>query len=81
MNRTYIRKNITFVSIILFVAIYWGITYIKPGFLYNYDGSIRQFGLNSNKKTVIPIWLLSILLAIVVYLAVLYYLALPKLLY
>lgn len=80
-TRNYIRKNLTLVSILIFVGIYSIVTYLKPGFLYNQDGSLRNFGLNSNKKTVIPIWLLAILLSLLSYLFVMYYLALPKLMY
>tara|TARA_Y100000780_G_C13694333_1_gene420828 strand:+ start:5775 stop:5963 length:189 start_codon:yes stop_codon:yes gene_type:complete len=61
--------------------IYCGIVYNEPGLIYNSDGSLREFGLNSSKKTVIPVWLLAILLAIVSYFIVLYYLAMPKMLY
>lgn len=79
MNRMFIRQNITTISIIIFMTIYLTILYFKPGFLYNKDGSLRQFGLNSNKKTVIPVWLLVILISILSYFFVLYYLTLPKL--
>ena len=47
--------------------------FIKPAFIYNNDGSFRQFGLGNTNKTVIPIWVFTIVLAIVSYLAVLYY--------
>ena len=79
-NRNYIRRNITSISIILFIISFTIVQLVKPGFLYNKDGSLRQFGLNSSKRTVIPIWLLSFILAIMSYLIVLYYLAIPKLL-
>ena len=75
MYRQYIRRNITSVSIILFVVLFAIIQYLEPAFLYEKDGSLRKFGLGSSKKTVIPIWLVSIILAIFSYLAVLYYLA------
>lgn len=78
MNRNYIRQNITSISLILFFILYSLVIYVKPGFLYNLDGSLRQFGLNSNKKTVFPVWLLAIIIAITSYFLVLYYLALPK---
>lgn len=81
LNRNYIRKNLSFISIIIFILSYTAITYMKPGFIYNHDGSLRNFGLNSSKRTIIPAWLLSILLAILSYLFVMYYLAIPKLLY
>jgi hypothetical protein len=51
---------------------------LKPGFLYKPDGSIREFGIGYKNKTIIPIWLLSIILGILSYLFVLYYLASPK---
>lgn len=78
MNRIFLRNNISTISILLFFVIYSIILYLKPGFLYNKDGSLRQFGLNNNKKTIVPIWLLVILIAIISYFALLYYLAIPK---
>lgn len=78
MYRTLIRENITLVSIILFVIIFGTIQMIKPSCFYNKDGSIRDFGVGYRNKTILPIWLLSILLGIVCYLAVLYYVSSPK---
>ena len=78
MNRTYIRKNITSVSIVLFVVIFSLIQLAEPAFLYEKDGSLRKFGIGTKKKTVIPIWFLTLILAIFCYLFVLYYLAIPK---
>jgi hypothetical protein len=53
----------------------------KPSFLYNKDGSIREFGIGYKNKTIFPIWLLSIILGIISYLFVMFYLAKPKLFY
>ena len=78
MYRQYIRRNITSVSIILFVALFAIIQYLEPAFLYDNDGALRQFGLGMKNKTILPIWLLSIFLAIVSYLLILYYLSFPK---
>ncbi len=78
MYRTLIRENITLVSIILFVIIFGTIQMMKPSCFYNKDGSIRDFGVGYRNKTILPIWLLSILLGIVCYLAVLYYVSSPK---
>jgi len=78
MNLRYIRNNIVSVSIVIFIALYMLILYTKPGFIYNNDGSLRQFGLNSSRKTVIPAWLLALVLAIASYFFVLYYLTIPK---
>uniref|UniRef100_A0A6C0ERI8 Uncharacterized protein n=1 Tax=viral metagenome TaxID=1070528 RepID=A0A6C0ERI8_9ZZZZ len=79
MYKNFIRENVTFVSIILFVMIFGIIQLIKPGFLYNKDGSIREFGIGYRNKTILPVWLLSLVLGIVSYLAVLYFIAYPKL--
>ena len=78
MNEQYIRKNITSVSIVLFVIIFCAIQLAEPAFLYDKDGSLRQFGLGTQKKTVIPIWFLTLIIAIFSYLFVLYYLSIPK---
>jgi hypothetical protein len=46
----------------------------KPALMYNEDGGFRPFGIGYRHKTVIPIWIASIVIAIFSYLAVLYYL-------
>ena len=76
--RTFIRNHITAVSIIIYIAVFCLVQAIKPSFLYNDDGSLKQFGLGVRQKTVIPIWLITMILAIFSYLFVLYYLAMPK---
>ena len=78
MYKTYIRENITLVAVILFVTIFGTIQMMKPACFYNRDGSIREFGIGYRNKTILPIWLLSLLLGIVCYLAVLYYVNIPK---
>jgi len=79
MNRNFIRRNITSFSIVIFLIVYVLINFFKPAFLYNNDGSLREFGLGLRKTTVIPAWLLAIILAILSYFSVLYYIAAPKL--
>ena len=81
MNRNFIRENITTVSIGLFVVIFSSIQLLKPSFLYNTDGSIREFGIGFKNKTILPIWLLSVVLGILSYLVVMYYIAHPRLYY
>ncbi len=78
MYYSIIRQNINSVSIILFLILFTIINYFKPGFLYNTDGSIREFGLGYKRKTIVPVWLLSLTLGIVSYLFVLYYITIPK---
>ncbi len=78
MNKQYIRENITFVAIILFVIIFGFIQILKPACFYNRNGSIREFGVGYKNKTILPIWLLSIILGILCYLAVMYYVTYSK---
>ena len=79
MYREFIRNNQTLLAIILFVIIFGIIQIMKPGFLYNRDGSVKEFGVGYKNKTIFPIWLLSLVLGILCYLFVLYYISLPKL--
>jgi hypothetical protein len=79
MKYSFIRKNINSFSILLFLVLFTLINIIKPSFIYNKDGSLREFGLGRKKRTIIPLWLMSIILGILSYLFVLYYITLPKL--
>lgn len=74
MNRNFLQTNVVAVAIILFLIIYGATQYFKPLFLYNTDGSLRVFGVGYRNKTILPMWLFSLVLAILCYLAVLYYL-------
>ena len=78
MYKTYIRENITLVAVILFVIIFGTIQMMKPACFYNKDGSIRHFGVGYRNKTILPIWLLSLVLGILCYLAVLVYISSSK---
>jgi hypothetical protein len=75
MYRGYIAKNVTLVSILLFLSIFITIQIGKPSFLYREDGSLRNFGIGYRNKTILPVWLLAIVLGILSYLFVLYYLS------
>ena len=73
MLRTFARNNTTLVAIIIFLAIFVMMHMLQPAFLYNKDGSIREFGVGYKNKTILPLWLFSIILGISCYLLVLYY--------
>lgn len=79
MNRTIIRRNITTISIAMYIILYLLVVLLEPAFLYNPDGSLRSFGVGYRNKTVVPLWLVSLCLGIFCYYCVLYYLAFPKL--
>ena len=73
MLRTFTKNNITLVSIVIFLVIFSIVQMIKPSFLYNKDSSLRQFGIGYKNKTILPLWLFSIILGILIYVFVLYY--------
>jgi hypothetical protein len=73
MLRNLIRNNLIMVSIVIFIFLYGLIVALQPSFLYNLDGSLRMFGIGYRRKTVIPAWLLAIILSISSYFFVLYY--------
>jgi len=78
MFKNYVRENAPLAAIILFLFIFGAIQMINPVCFYNKDGSIRHFGVGYKNKTILPIWLLSIVLGILCYLAVLVYISSSK---
>lgn len=79
MNRAFVQANQPAFAIGVFLVVYCGILWLRPAFLYNKDGSLRQFGVGNSRKTVIPAWLMALLVAILAYLGVMYYVAHPLL--
>ena len=73
---TLIRNNLAGSAILLYVIVFMLVQYMNPSFLYNEDGSLREFGIGYSSKTVLPIWLVAIILGILSYLAV-YYISRP----
>jgi hypothetical protein len=72
INQFFIKRHITSFSILVFLAAFAAIHSFKPRFMYNEDGSLRQFGIGFQRKTVVPAWLVAIVVAILSYLFVLY---------
>lgn len=62
-------------SILLFVLLFGSIHVAKPGLAYLPNGAYRPFGVGFKHKTVVPIWLISIVLAILSYTFVLFILS------
>ena len=73
ISKKFVRFNKLSVAIFIFLIIFSIIHYIKPTLLYTSDGGFRQFGVGYRNKTVLPIWIVAIVLALLCYLAVLYY--------
>ena len=70
--KSFIKKNRLSTSIVLFLIIFITIVQFRPAFLFNNDGSIRNFGLGKTNTSIIPAWLFGILIAILSYLLILY---------
>lgn len=73
-----LRTHITSISIVIFIILYCYLNYLKPAFLYNKNGTLREFGVGFKKKTVVPLWLITIFIAIISYFSVLYYIESPN---
>ena len=76
MLKTMIRNNLAGAAILLYIIVFMLVQYMNPSFLYNEDGSLREFGIGYASKTILPIWLVAILLGILSYVTV-YYVSLP----
>ena len=66
------KENMIYVAIFIFIALFGLINAFRPSIIYNRDLSFRRFGIGYKNKSVLPIWLFSIVLAILVYVAVMY---------
>jgi len=75
LSKGYIYRNRVNIAIIIFLLVFVTIHWTKPAMFYNDAGGFRPFGVGYAHKTVIPIWIVAIILAILSYLAVLSYLA------
>ena len=61
------------ISILVFLTIFIIFIILKPNFIYNKNGLLRDFGIGKRNSTVLPLWLIVILLAIISYILVLSY--------
>lgn len=72
LSKKFIVMHKVSIAIFLFISLISIIHYMKPTLIYLEDGSFRNFGIGYRNKTVVPIWVTSIFLAILSYLLVLY---------
>ena len=73
IQQRWIRHNKISVAIIIYMILFALVNCLKPAFMYNKDGSLKEFGVGYRRKTIIPVWLISIFLAIIAYFSVVYY--------
>lgn len=72
------KQNKTLVAILLFFSIYGMIYLWKPPFLFiKPNDTLRNFGIGYKNKTILPLWLFSILLGLLCYFFVIYYVQYP----
>ena len=72
MLKNFIKNNIILTTIILFLFIFMILISIKPSSIFNKDGSLKDFGLGYSNKTIIPLWLIVIIISILSYFALCY---------
>ena len=57
----------------VFIILYGIVIYIQPEMIFNSKyNCLRQFGVGYKNTTIVPLWLISILFAIISYFIVLY---------
>lgn len=74
LTKKFVRVHKVNIAIVIFLIAFSIIHMIKPDIIYNKEGGFRPFGVGYKHKTVIPIWLIAIILAIFSYLIVIHYL-------
>jgi len=68
-----LNKSVFTLVIVMYVMLYLIINKIKPDFIFNnMEDNLRQFGIGYKEKTIFPLWLVSIILAIFSYFVVCY---------
>ena len=58
-------------AILIFLISFSVFHVIKPSFAYQPNGAYRPFGVGYKHKTIVPIWVIAIIFAIISYLLVL----------
>ncbi len=54
-------------ALLVYLVLITGLLYMRPSNFYNKDGTLKQFGTGGRDKTVAPLWLVILLLAILSY--------------
>jgi uncharacterized membrane protein YozB (DUF420 family) len=71
-NQYISRDALSIIAVFVFLILFGIVNAFRPSIIYNKDLSFRRFGIGYKNKTVVPIWLMSIILAILVYVLVTY---------
>jgi quinol-cytochrome oxidoreductase complex cytochrome b subunit len=73
MLRRFVVNNIMLVSLVLFLILFAIILIYKPTLMFDKNGKPREFGIGYKNKTILPLWLMVIILAIITYFSILCY--------
>tara|TARA_Y100000389_G_scaffold130327_1_gene127727 strand:- start:7001 stop:7270 length:270 start_codon:yes stop_codon:yes gene_type:complete len=68
----FLSKNLAMVSIIIFLLFFAILVIFKPSIAFDKNNIPRNFGIGYKKKTILPVWLLVIVFAIMSYLITIY---------
>jgi hypothetical protein len=60
-------------AILVFAVLITAFHWLKPAFAYTPEGGFRPFGIGYKHKTVMSVWVVTIILAIFSYAAIIYY--------
>lgn len=66
----FVKRQLIY-AIVLFLVLFSLFHLVKPGFAYNEHGGFRPFGIGYKHKTIFPVWVIAIILAIFSYTLVL----------
>ena len=72
--KLFISRNRLNFTLFIFLVFFGLIHTFQPSFIYNEEVQFRPFGIGYRHKTIIPIWLVSIITAIFSYLITLSFL-------
>jgi hypothetical protein len=75
LSKRFVYQQKINIAISIFLILFFIIHWTKPSIIYNLDGGFRPFGVGYSDKTVLPIWIIAIILAILSYLLVLVYIS------
>ena len=78
MFKNFVIKNINLVSIVIFLILFALIMFTKPTIIFDKAGKPREFGIGYKNKTILPLWLTVIILAILSYFLIVCYINFNK---
>lgn len=73
MLRQFVVNNIMLVSLVIFLILFAILLIYKPTLMFDKNGRPREFGIGYKNKTILPLWLMVIILAIITYFCILCY--------